>query len=160
MSAPTYRSLVMRKRLILVALALLLLCSVLLDLALGGIRDLTALLNANSPPAFEGLDEYPLVARSVVNYGMPELAGVTASTVAPAELERIVREAIRAFEPRVIPATLSVRAVEAADEGAGNVIRLEIRGEVYAEPVPEALYVKTEIDLESGQCRLRDEAGG
>ena len=124
------------------------------------LRDLTALLNANSPPASEGLEEYPLVARSVVNYGMPELAGITASTVAPAELERIVREAIRAFEPRVIPATLSVRAVEAADESTGNVIRLEIRGEVYAEPIPEALYVKTEIDLESGQCRLREEAGG
>ncbi|MEZ0509380.1 FecCD family ABC transporter permease [Pseudomonas sp. Env-94] len=35
MSAPTYRNLVIRKRLILLALALLLLCSVLLDLALG-----------------------------------------------------------------------------------------------------------------------------
>lgn len=35
MSAPTYRNLVIHKRLILLALALLLLCSVLLDLALG-----------------------------------------------------------------------------------------------------------------------------
>lgn len=123
------------------------------------LRDLTWLLNANSPPPFEGLSEYPLVARSVLNFGMSELAGMTASTLAPRELETIVREAIRAFEPRVTPGSLSVRAVDAADESSGNVIHLEIRGEVWAEPIPEALYVKTEIDLESGHCKLKEGTG-
>ena len=125
------------------------------------LRDLTWLLNANCPPASEHLDEYPLVARSVVNYGLTELAGMTASTLSPAELERLVREAIRLFEPRVIPSTLTVRAVEPADdaanEAAGTVIHLAIRGQVWAEPMPEALYLKTEIDLESGHCRLKEQ---
>ena len=124
------------------------------------LRDLTWLLNANSPPPFESVHEYPLVARSVLNYGMSELAGLTASTLSPDVLEKLVRDAIRTFEPRVIPSTLSVRAVAAsgaADEAAGNVIHLEIRGQIWAEPMPEALYVKTEIDLESGHCKLKEE---
>lgn len=121
------------------------------------LRDLTWLLNANAPPPSEDLEGFPLVARSVLNFGMAELAGMTASTLSPAELERLVRDAIKAFEPRVLPGTLSVRAVEPADSAAGNVIHLEIRGQVWAEETPEALYLKTEIDLESGQCRLKEE---
>ena len=120
------------------------------------LRDLTWLLNSNAPPAHDALREYPVVARSVLNFGMSELAGMTASALTPAELEKLVRDAIRAFEPRVIPSSLSVRAVEPPGEPAGNVIHLEIRGEVWAEPIPEALYLKTEIDLESGHCNLKE----
>jgi type VI secretion system protein ImpF len=121
------------------------------------LRDLTWLLNANSPPPFENIHEYPLVARSVLNFGMSELAGLTASTLSPDVLEKLVRDAIRNFEPRVNPSSLTVRAIDAADETSGNVIHLEIKGEIFAEPIPEALYVKTEIDLESGHCRLKEE---
>ena len=125
------------------------------------LRDLAWLLNANAPPADE-LEEFPLVARSVLNFGMTELAGRTASALSPEELERQVRDAIRAFEPRILPPpagsrTEFVRAVEAADADAGNVIHLEINGLLWAEETPEALYLKTEIDLESGQCRLKEE---
>ena len=121
------------------------------------LRDLTWLLNANAPPPAEELADFPLVARSVLNFGMAELAGMTASTLSAAELERLVRDAIRAFEPRILPGTLVVRAVEPADAAAGNVIHLEIRGKVSPEEISEALYLKTEIDLESGHCRLKEE---
>jgi type VI secretion system protein ImpF len=121
------------------------------------LRDLTWLLNANSPPPFERIDQYPLVAKSVLNFGMSELAGLTASALSPEVLEKLVRDAIRTFEPRVNPSSLTVRAIDAADEPTGNVIHLEIKGEIFAEPIPEALYVKTEIDLESGHCRLKEE---
>ena len=120
------------------------------------LRDLTWLLNANAPPPFEKINEYPMVSRSVLNYGLSELAGLTASTLSPDALEKLVRDAIRAFEPRVIPSSLVVRALDAPDESPGNVIHLEIRGDIFAEPIPEALHVKTEIDLESGHCRLKE----
>jgi type VI secretion system protein ImpF len=41
-----------------------------------------------------------------------------------------------------------------------NVIDIEIRGELWANPMPEQLYVKTNIDLETGMCTLGDSADG
>ena len=44
-------------------------------------RDLTWLLNTTHLAALEDLTEQPEVQRSVLNYGMPDFAGRTASTV-------------------------------------------------------------------------------
>jgi len=44
-------------------------------------RDLTWLLNTTHLAALEDLDAHPEVARSVLNYGMPDLAGRTVSSV-------------------------------------------------------------------------------
>jgi hypothetical protein len=37
---------------------------------------------------------------------------------------------------------------------------LEIKGQIWASPMPDSLYVKTEIDLESGSCHLQDKQYG
>src|SRR5687768_1286202 len=55
------------------------------------LRDVGWLLNTTNL-AEDGLSErYPHVAQSVVNYGLPDLAGLTASAVDLAELESLVR---------------------------------------------------------------------
>jgi type VI secretion system protein ImpF len=41
-----------------------------------------------------------------------------------------------------------------------NVIDFEIRGELWANPVPEQLFVKTNIDIETGLCTLGDSNDG
>ena len=33
-------------------------------------------------------------------------------------------------------------------------VALEIRGRLWARPAPESLYIRTELDLESGSCTL------
>ena len=53
-------------------------------------RDLTWLLNTTNLAALEDLDEHPQVARSVLNYGMPDLAGHIASSVDVRALERLL----------------------------------------------------------------------
>ena len=121
------------------------------------LRDLQWLLNANAHRAEDGLEDFPEAARSVLNFGMPELAGRTASGLGAEVLERMVRNAIRAYEPRIIPNTLVIRSVESADaSGGGNVLALEIRGDLWATPVPEALYLRTHLDLETGRCEVQE----
>src|SRR4030095_2997094 len=44
-------------------------------------RDLTWLFNTPNLATVEDLDRFPLVAESVVNYGLPSLAGRTTSSV-------------------------------------------------------------------------------
>ena len=122
------------------------------------LRDLQWLLNANAHPPEDGLEDFPEAARSVINFGMPELAGRTSSALGAEVLERMVRAAIRNYEPRILANSLAVRGVESEDvSGGGNVIAMEIRGDLWASPLPEHLYLKTQLDLETGTCEVHEQ---
>jgi type VI secretion system protein ImpF len=126
----------------------------------GVLRDLGWLLNATSLSAVEDLSDYPLVAESVVNYGMPPLAGMLASGIDIVEFERKIRQTILDFEPRILRDTLKVRLAVAADQMSHNAMTFEIEGQLWAQPVPQRLYLKTEIDLELGEVKLSDYSSG
>ena len=98
--------------------------------------------------------------RSVVNFGLPPMSGRLVSRLEVADLERMVREAITVFEPRILAASLRVRALLPDDPlGHHNCISLEIAGQLWAQPYPLELLLKTEFDLETGMVTLREGAG-
>ena len=125
----------------------------------GVLRDLGWLLNASNLGILEDLADYPYVAQSVLNYGMPGLAGTLVSGVDVADLERRIYQAIIDFEPRILRDTLKVRVVVAADQMSHNAMTFEIEGQLWAQPVPQRIYLKTEIDLELGEVKLSDYSG-
>jgi type VI secretion system protein ImpF len=124
------------------------------------LRDLRWLLNAKCHGAADGLGDFPLVERSVVNYGLLDLTGMTASEVSAQQVELSVKRAIEAFEPRIIKGSLTVQCTAGQPAGGGpgkdgiHVIALEIRGQMWAQPAPETLYIKTEVDLETGTYQV------
>ena len=120
------------------------------------LRDLNWLLNSNKLSPSENLDDYPRVASSVVNYGLPDLAGTTASSQNVAEVEQVIRQTIWDFEPRILRNTLNVRVIVDPEEMSRNALTFEIHGELWAQPVPLRLFMKTEIDLENGIVTLED----
>ncbi len=120
------------------------------------LRDLNWLLNTPCRPPDDEIYECPVVARSVLNYGMPSMAGLTASSTRAARIETWIREAVEAFEPRMVPGTLHVRVSSSDDQSAHRSLSFEISGEICPLPVPESLYVKTELDLETGHCEVRE----
>ena len=121
-------------------------------------RDLAWLLNTSNLSDVQDLSEYPLVEASVLNYGMPDLTGITASGVDVVVIERRLRQAILTFEPRIVKNTLHVNVV--TSEGmAPNAIAFEIKCDMWSEPVPERLYLKTEVDLENGGVHVEDGSG-
>jgi type VI secretion system protein ImpF len=121
------------------------------------LRDLTWLFNTTR---LEDMDPvaFPHVRRSVINYGLPALSGQTASSLDAAGLERSIREAIIDFEPRILPNTLRVRALEVGQFEHHNVIGVEISGQLWSQPIPIEMLVRTEIDLETGQVEVSDVA--
>jgi type VI secretion system protein ImpF len=119
------------------------------------LRDMGWLLNAKSHSKADEINEYPEVAKSVLNFGMPDLAGITISSITPEEIERRVRNAILQYEPRIMRSSLHVSVVQSQADG-GNVISLEIKGDIKLLPVPEPLYVRTKVDLETGHCELQE----
>jgi len=121
------------------------------------LRDLAWLFNATRYETSESLDGLPYAQRSVLNYGLPALSGRAATSLDRAQLQHDIRQAIIDFEPRILPSTLEVRVLSRANiTDHHNVIGVEIRGELWAQPVPLELLVRTEIDLETGKVEIAD----
>lgn len=120
------------------------------------LRDLSWLFNATQSHA-EWNETHPALVGTVLNFGMPPLAGRQLSKLDVAQLERTIAETIKRFEPRILPDTLSVRAVEAGSVlDTHNMIEFEIRGQLWAQPVPLEILLRTEVDLENGTCAIRE----
>jgi type VI secretion system protein ImpF len=121
------------------------------------LRDLAWLFNATNLGADGDLASHREVARSVVNFGLPALSGQTASALDIVDLERLIRQAILDFEPRILPETLEVEPIVAeAQLDHHNVVSIQIRGTLWAQPVPLELLLRTDVDLESGEVEIRD----
>jgi type VI secretion system protein ImpF len=122
------------------------------------LRDLGALFNALQPLGPIG-DAYPMVAQSVLNYGLPPLSGQLASKLDVGLLERSIHQAILQYEPRIEADTLQVRALEASNVmDTHNVIEFEIRGRLWSVPVSLEILLRTQLDLEAGQVEVKDAA--
>ena len=126
----------------------------------GVLRDLQWLLNAVSYAPGDTLNDFPEVSCSVLNFGIPDLCGVTSSTLKPPEIQQQLLHVIQCFEPRISRETLSVRVITDTASMDQNAVAFEIEGELWAQPLPERLYVKTKFDLETGQCEVEDRPGG
>ncbi len=123
------------------------------------LRDLSWLFNATQMKE-RLVEAYPALADSVLNYGLPGLSGQQASKVDIGALERIIRQAILRFEPRILPESLEVKAIEANNVlDTHNMIEFQIRGHLWAQPVPLEILLRTQVDLEAGLVAVRDTTG-
>ena len=121
------------------------------------LRDLAWLFNTTQLDSHQDFAGYPFAGRSVINFGLPALSGETASTLDIIELERSIRQAIIDFEPRIAPASLEVVALATDLQlDRHNVISVQIRGNLWAQPVPLELLLRTDVDLETGLMEIRD----
>lgn len=121
----------------------------------GVLRDLAWLLNTTNLMSLSAIDtgKLPHLANSVVNFGVPNMSGSTVSSINVGKLERGIRQAIWDFEPRLIRSSLSVKVL-ASDSVGHNKLTFEIEADLWAQPYPERLYLKTELDLERGGAVL------
>ena len=120
------------------------------------IRDLGWLLNTGNLEARQNLDRYPAATHSVVNYGMPDIAGITTGDIEVDAVEQAVKQAIIDFEPRILRNTLMVKMVVDQEAMSSNSVVFEIEGELWAQPVPLRVFLKTELDLETGDVKVAD----
>jgi type VI secretion system protein ImpF len=120
------------------------------------LRDMVWLLNTAAPTGVD-FTRAEHAHRSVLNYGVPTMAGQTLSTTDPQEVERCMRQAILDHEPRILPDTLQVQAIVNEDmTDHHNEIGLRISAQLWAQPVPLDLLLHTDIDLETGRVAVRE----
>ncbi|MEI7461251.1 MAG: type VI secretion system baseplate subunit TssE [Pirellula sp.] len=120
------------------------------------LRDLSWLLNTENAEPVLDLDVYPAVLTSVINYGIPTVAGLTSSGLDLKKLEVQVRESIVAYEPRILEKGLQVTAYYSDELMSRKTLMFEIDGELWAQPVPLRMYLRTELDLETGKVTIKE----
>lgn len=117
------------------------------------VRDLTWLLNTTSSLNVEGSLDLA-AATSVINYGLPALAGNSSSSVDVRVLEGLIHRAIATYEPRILRHTLRVRAQASPEHMTHNALSFEIEGDLWAQPLALPLLLRTHLDLESGHVHV------
>jgi type VI secretion system protein ImpF len=121
------------------------------------LRDLAWLFNSTRLEGDTDFSKAPFARRSVVNFGLPAFSGRSAAAIEVTELERAIKQSVLDYEPRILPASLRVRAVTRPDRmDHYNVIGVQIQGQLWAQPVPLELLVRTEIDLETGKVEIAE----
>jgi type VI secretion system protein ImpF len=119
-------------------------------------RDLEWLFNAVNLACVQDLKAHPHVERSVLNYGIPDLTGRTSQSVDAGDLERAIHQVIADFEPRILGDTLKVTLRVDGDRMDRNAVTFEIEGDLYSEPLPVQIYLRTDVDLERGQVVVHE----
>ena len=122
----------------------------------GVLRDLAWLLNTSTLDTSQNLDDYPLVSHSVVNYGIFDWVGTTLSSADIPEIQRQIRQAIWDFEPRILPESVVIKIAVSENQMNHNAMTFDIEGELWAQPLPLRLYLRTELDLETGNMEIID----
>ena len=123
----------------------------------GVLRDLAWLLNTTNLFSVSDRHSLPHLANSVINFGIPDISGASRANMNTSDFERAIRQAIWDFEPRLIRASVSVKALQ--DESSMSKIMFAIEADMWAQPYPERLYLKTELDLDLASISLVETSG-
>jgi type VI secretion system protein ImpF len=121
-------------------------------------RDLTWLLNATCLESTVQLSEYPEVERSTLNFGIPDMTGKSVSTIDRAAVARRLRRAIWDFEPRLLRESVQVRPAQRTRGLSPSTLCFVMEAELWCEPTPIKLLLRTELNLESGEAQVVDAA--
>lgn len=122
------------------------------------LRDLGWLLNATALEAVLDLTDTSYAAASVINFGMPNLSGIAASGIDATALEQRLRQAILHFEPRLLPNSLKIKVLTAGEEMSLNALSFLIEADLWAQPIPTHLYIRSTLDLETGHVEVSEGA--
>jgi type VI secretion system protein ImpF len=116
-------------------------------------RDLAILLNSTSLDDAYDLSELAHVRRSVLNYGMPSLAGRAVKSLDLEQVARAVEEVIRQFEPRLTQVRVSPDTGREENE---QEFHLRIDAVLWSQPSAQRLVLRTRISTESGEVSVSD----
>ncbi|CAB3751104.1 type VI secretion system baseplate subunit TssE [Paraburkholderia humisilvae] len=114
-------------------------------------RDIAWLLNCTRQWDSAELAAYPEVDNSVLNFGIPDLTGAALSGIDAGVLQNRIRATLINFEPRLIGGTVQVTVGVDGSRMDSRSLSLRIEAEMWAQPMPLSLYLRTEVDLETGE---------
>jgi type VI secretion system protein ImpF len=117
-------------------------------------RELNWLLNSTHLEATTDLSKYPQVRTSVLNYGVADLAGKSQSSETIKERATKIAAAIRTFEPRIDPSTLTVNTMTQRD---GELMpTYVISGDITSATAGLSVRYLTDVEEDTGSTTVRE----
>lgn len=123
------------------------------------LRDLSWLLNTPAMDSVESLVDFPEAERSVINYGIPALSGSNLSSLSAQKLQQQIKQAIINFEPRIMANTLRLELLVDNQQMSHIAVCFKIEGDLWAQPLPVRLYIRSDLDLETGEVTVKELGG-
>ena len=115
--------------------------------------DLVELLNTVNFGSSEDLSEAPEVARSILNYGLPDLTWRTIDESRLVEIAREIETALIDFEPR-----LASKSIRARRDNSASVDELKLRfivgAELRTQPIATPVEFIADVEVDTGKIRI------
>jgi type VI secretion system protein ImpF len=115
--------------------------------------DLVDLLNTTNLDAAFSLEDAPEVARSVLNFGFPDLSAWTIDENRLLELSREIERSLMIHEPRLAAATLKVNRDPFVDIEALR-LKFFIKADLRTEPIDVPVEFVAEVELDTGRIAV------
>jgi type VI secretion system protein ImpF len=107
----------------------------------------------------QDLSAHPEAERSTLNFGLPDLSGKTNASIHVPTVEKQIRNAIWEFEPRLMKHSVRVKLVQDSKSLGPNAVGVLIEAELWAQPLPLRLFLRTDLNLETGEAQVTDVTG-
>jgi type VI secretion system protein ImpF len=117
-------------------------------------REIAWLLNTTNLSAVVDLNPYPHVQTSVLNYGVPDLTGKATSHRVVIGRARDIRNAIKAFEPRIDEKSLTVEPQTARERE--NAVTYVIYGDVTSAVNAMPITFRTDVEADTAAVTVRE----
>lgn len=116
-------------------------------------RDLSWLLNTVDIHDEIDPETHPNVADSVVNYGLSGVSGNFSTEQRAEAIRQSIQNAIANFEPRIIDGSVDV-TLSPDDNEAEMTVALNIRADMWAQPMPLELFLRSKVDITTGEVSI------
>jgi type VI secretion system protein ImpF len=117
-------------------------------------RDLEALMNNIALQSTLPLVDFPAVAKSVLNYGFPDITHRSIDELGGADIGTEIEQALRTYEPRLARNTIHVVRDTSIDP-ADLKIRYIVRGELRSRPLNVPIEFIADVEVTTGNIVLR-----
>jgi len=122
-------------------------------------RDLSWLLNTNNSEGIIDPEIYPNIATSTLNFGVHEVAGEFSTAKRAEAIRKSMHKAIERYEPRIKKGSMQVTLAPTEKKGGtGTMINYDIRADMWAEPLPLEVYLRSAVDTTTGELTLERKA--
>jgi type VI secretion system protein ImpF len=116
-------------------------------------EDLVSLLNTVNMDSSENISQYKQVTRSILNYGLSDLAAVSIDENAVEGIAAELRSAFLDYEPRLIAQSIQVERDRTVDPTLLK-IRFNVHAEMLATPVDVPVEFVADLELDSGKMKI------
>ncbi len=123
------------------------------DIQRGVSIDLERLMNAVHLAADIDLSQYPHVRRSIINHGFIDVARMSIDDAAVNGIAAEIEQALRVFEPRLDPDSVTVRRDDLVDP-AELKLRFIVRAEIRANPLNVPVEFIADLERDTGRIKV------